>query len=81
VLDGLLELGARKEAAPEVRAATIAELTRLRGRLRLRHATDAAAEAHLRLAERDVSEFLDQPEVRAVRPPRVIPPPGRPIGQ
>jgi hypothetical protein len=81
VLDGLLELAARKEAAPEVRAATIAELAHLRGQLRLRHAVDAPAEAHLRLAERDVAEFLDRPETRAVRPPRVAPPPGRPIGQ
>jgi hypothetical protein len=81
VLDGLLDLAARKEAAPEVRAATTAELTRLRAQLRLRHATESAGEAHLRLAERDVSEFLDRPEVRAARPPRLTPPPGRPIGQ
>jgi len=81
VLDGLLDLAARKEAAPEVRAATIAELTRLRGQLRLRRATEAAGEAHLRLAQRDVAEFLDRPEVRSARPPRITPPPGRPIGQ
>ena len=81
VLDGLLDLAARKESAPEVRAGTTAELVRLRSRLRLRHATDAAVEAHLRLAERDVAEFLDQPATRAGRPPRPSPPPGRPIGQ
>jgi hypothetical protein len=81
VLDGLLDLGAKKEAAPEVRAATIAEVARLRGQLRLRHAADAAAEAHLRLAERDAAEFLDNPETRAARPPRPAAPPGRPIGQ
>ena len=26
-------------------------------------------------------QFLDRPETRAVRPPRVAAPPGRPIGQ
>jgi hypothetical protein len=81
VLDGLLDLSARKEASPEVRAATLAELTRLRGQLRLRHGVDAGTEAHLRLAERDVAEFLDKPETRASRPPKVPAPPGRPIGQ
>jgi hypothetical protein len=81
VVDALMDLAARKEASPEVRAATIAELSRLRAQLRLRHAPDAAGEAHLRLAERDVAEFLDRPEVRAARPLRVVPPPGRPIGQ
>jgi len=81
VLDGLLDLAARKDAAPEVRAGTLAELSRLRGQLRLRHAIDAAAEAHLRLAERDAAEFLDRPETRAARSPRVPAPPGRPIGQ
>jgi len=81
VLDGLMDLAARKEASPEVRAATLAELTRLRGQLRLRHGADPSAEAHLRLAERDVAEFLDKPEMRAARPPKVPAPPGRPIGQ
>jgi hypothetical protein len=80
VLDGLLDLAARKDAAPEVRAGTLAELSRLRGQLRLRHAANAAGEAHLRLAERDAAEFLDKPETRAVRPPKVAAPLGRPIG-
>jgi hypothetical protein len=80
VLDGLLELAARKEAAPEVRAATLAELAHLRGQLRLRHAAEATGEAHLRLAERDAAEFLDKPETRAPRSPRLTSPPGRPIG-
>ena len=79
VLDGLLDLAARKDAAPEVRAGTLTELSRLRGQLRLQHAADAAGEAHLRLAERDAAEFLDKPETRAARPPKVAAPPGRPI--
>ncbi len=81
VLDGVLDLAARKDASPEVRAAALAALTRLRGQLHLRHAADPAAEAHLRLAERDVGEFLDKPEVRAARPPKIPAPPGRPIGE
>jgi hypothetical protein len=32
------------------------------------------------LAERDVAEFLDHPELRKARP-RVGTPPGRPIGE
>jgi uncharacterized protein DUF4953/uncharacterized protein DUF5117 len=81
VLDGLLDLEARKDAAPEVRAAVNARLVRLRSELKARHATDPSTEAHLRLAERDLSEFLDHPESRGSRPAHVTPPPGRPIGE
>jgi hypothetical protein len=81
VLDGMMDLAARREAAPEVRSAVTAELVRLRGQLHLRHAAEGAAEGHLRLAERDVAEFLDQPSTRAARSPRTAAPPGRPIGQ
>jgi hypothetical protein len=38
VVDGLLDLAARKDAAPEVRGAVTAELVRLRGQLHLRRA-------------------------------------------
>ena len=41
---------------------------------------EPAGEAHVRLAERDLGEFLDHPETRRSRPPRVAAPPGRPIG-
>ena len=81
VLDALLDLAARAEASPEVRAAVHARLERLSARLRARHATDPAAEAHLRLAQADLAEFLEKPEVRKARPPRPAPPPGRPIGE
>jgi hypothetical protein len=80
VLDGLLDLAARPEASPEVRAAVFAELSRLRRSLALRRSVDREAEAHLRLAERDLAEFLEQPEVRRARPRPLTPPPGRPIG-
>ena len=68
------------EAAPEVRAAVFAQLARLRSELHARHAADSAGEAHLRLAERDLSDFLERPESRKPRAPKPPPPPGRPIG-
>jgi hypothetical protein len=80
VLDGLLDLAARPEAAPEVRAAVFAELSRLRRALALRHGPDREVEAHLRLAERDLVEFLDRPETRRTLPRPLPAPPGRPIG-
>jgi hypothetical protein len=81
VLDAMMDLAARAEAAPEVRAAVHARLTRLRNELRGKHSPDPAAEAHLRLAEEDLTEFLEKPEVRKARPARPAAPPGRPIGQ
>jgi hypothetical protein len=79
VLDALLSLAAHAEAAPEVRAVTMAGLVRLRDRLKLARGASPEAEAHLRLAERDLTEFLDKPESRKARPPVPVPP-GRPIG-
>jgi hypothetical protein len=80
VLDALMDLGARPDAAVEVRAVVFSRLTRLKGELRGRHSQDPATEAHLRLAEGDLTEFLEKPEVRKVRPVRPAAPPGRPIG-
>lgn len=80
VLDALMDLSARPESSPEVRATVNARLFRLRSELR-RHSTDAASEAHLRQSERDLTAFLEEPEVRKTRPPRVPAPPGRPIGE
>ncbi len=79
VLDGLLDLAARPEASPEVRALTLAALVRLRDSLQLQKGATAEAEAHLRLAQRDVTEFLEAPELRKARL-RAPVPPGRPIG-
>jgi len=81
VLDALLDLAAKPEATPEARSVVHARLVRLRGELKARHSSDPSAEAHLRLAERDLTEFLDQPETRKTRPPRPTAPPGRPIGE
>jgi hypothetical protein len=80
VLDGLMDLAASERASAEVRAATFAELERLRRNLKVMRSSDPAADAHLRLAERDLAEFLDEPQARRPRPPRVPAPPGRPIG-
>jgi hypothetical protein len=80
VLDALLDLVARPEASPEVRAAVHSALLRLRLSLHARISRDPAAEAHLRLAERDLREYLEKPEVRKALPAPTAPP-GRPIGQ
>jgi hypothetical protein len=75
-----MDLAARPEAAPEVRAAVFARLERLRSELRARTAADPAAAAHVRQAVRDLSDFLENPETRKPRARRIEPPPGRPIG-
>jgi hypothetical protein len=80
LLDAMMDLAARPETSPEVRAAVTAHLTKLRAELKLKKSADAATEEHLRLSDRDLSEFLDKPETRKARPVRPQPPPGRPIG-
>ena len=80
VLDALMDLAARRETSAEVRAAVWSRLARLRKDLAARHSADPQAEAHVRLAERDLAEFLEKPEARKPRPDRLPAPPGRPIG-
>ncbi|HEX7252723.1 MAG TPA: hypothetical protein VF376_07570, partial [Thermoanaerobaculia bacterium] len=80
VLDAMLDLAARPNASPEVRASVYAHLESLRMELKTRHRADPAADSHVRLAERDLTEFLNEPETRRTRPPRPPVPPGRPIG-
>ncbi len=80
VLDAMLDLAARLDVAPEVRAATAARLRSLEHELKRRRSADPAAEAHIRQAERDLNEFFDQPDTRKTRPRRIPAPPGRPIG-
>jgi len=80
VLDALMDLAARPEASPEVRAVALSRLERLHDDLRARQFTDAATQAHLRLAQRDIEEFLQHPELRQARPKPIGAPPGRPIG-
>jgi uncharacterized protein DUF4953/uncharacterized protein DUF5117 len=79
VLDALTGLAANVDASPEVRAGATAGLVRLHDRVRLMRGASPEAEAHLRLAERDLGEFLDRPEMRKGRPAPQAPP-GRPIG-
>jgi hypothetical protein len=80
VLDALLDLAARADAAPEVRAAVMQRVIRLRTELHGRLSADPQAQGHLRLAERDLAEFLEKPEVRKARAATAAPP-GRPIGE
>ncbi len=78
-LDALTNLAAQPAASPEVRAATFATLTRLRDSLKLQKGATPEAEAHLRLAERDLREFLEDAEARKGQPATPVPP-GRPVG-
>ncbi|HXM75197.1 MAG TPA: hypothetical protein VN971_00305, partial [Thermoanaerobaculia bacterium] len=64
-----------------VRATAALRLRSLGRELTTRHLPDPVGEAHLRQAERDVSEFFDEPATRKSRGRRVTPPPGRPIGE
>jgi len=80
ILDALLDLASSPEASPEVRSTVMSRLVRLRADLRLRHSTDVATEAHLRLAQRDLSEYLDEPATRKARRAPTPAPPGPPIG-
>jgi len=79
-LDAMMDLAARAETAPEVRAVVFARLERLRSELRARTPADPAAAAHVRQAVRDLSDFLEKPETRKPRARRIEAPPGRPIG-
>ncbi len=81
VLDSLMALAIHPAASPEVKAHVNAQLTELRARLRVRKGTEPDSEAHVRLAERDLSEFLERPEARRSPATNTMPiPPGRPIG-
>ncbi len=80
VLDGLMNLAADPASANEVRAAVVAQLLTLRRELEAPDRRAGAEAAHRRLAQRDLADFLDHPELRKPKPPAVEPPPGRPIG-
>jgi hypothetical protein len=80
VLDALMDLAASPRASLEVRATVFSRLTRLRRELAARKPADPLSEPQVRLAERDLSEFLEKPERRVPRAGRLEAPPGRPIG-
>ncbi len=77
VADGIMNLAAAADAAPEVRATATQRLQALATRL---GAPDARRNAMAALIARDVTDFLAHPELRTPRPPQVVAPPGRPIG-
>jgi hypothetical protein len=79
-LDAMMILGAHAQASPEVRAVTLEHLTRMRAWLASRHDTDAAAEAHVRQAERDLTKYLENPAAFAPKSPALPQPPGAPLG-
>ncbi|MEO5988543.1 MAG: zinc-dependent metalloprotease [Candidatus Eisenbacteria bacterium] len=78
-LETLLDLAGDGAATPEVRAQVFASITQLAARIKARRGPDPIADAHLRLAERDLSGFLADPSAR--KPAGATPaPPGRPVG-
>lgn len=79
-LDALLDLASDGATTPEARGLAFASITQLSAKLKGRHGPDPLAEAHLRLAERDLAGFLADP---ASRKPvgATPPPPGRPVGE
>lgn len=80
VLEALEKLAASDDASPEARAVAFSRLERLAATLRSRHGAGDEAEAHVRLAERELREFLAAPGAYKPRP--ALPaPPGRPIGE
>jgi len=79
-LDALMDLARGDRATPEVRAIVTGELSRLLRLLSGRRGWDVEDEASLRLAERDIGQFLADPAARTAHPAAPVPP-GRPIGQ
>jgi hypothetical protein len=79
-LDAMMILGAHAQASPEVRSVTLDHLTKVRAWLASRHDTDAAAEAHIRQAERDLTKYLENPAAFAPKSPALPQPPGAPLG-
>ena len=86
VLDAMMDLAADDKASPEVRAVVTRRLSRLATRLgtlwrkaEAAPGTDEATVAHQWMAWRDLTAFLERPEVRRSRPRPPLPP-GRPIG-
>jgi len=78
-LVAILNLAASEDASAEARGLAHAQLTRLAASLRLRKGADAAAEAHLRSAGRELAAFFARPrEYRPEHTPAT--PPGRPVG-
>ncbi|HSF14043.1 MAG TPA: zinc-dependent metalloprotease, partial [Vicinamibacteria bacterium] len=66
-LDAMMRLGAHADATPEVRAVVLHRLERLGQALSERHDDDPVTEAHLRLAERDIVRYIEDPESTASR--------------
>jgi len=81
VVDALLDLAARQDVPSSVRSSVWSRIVRLRRSLAARRLSDGPPEAHRALLERDLTEFLEKPETRRVRPKKLEVPPGRPIGE
>jgi hypothetical protein len=76
-VDALMILGANPNSTPDVKAVVMAEVASLHGKIAGMKDADPVIEAHLRLVERDLSRFLQNPTAapkRAAPPPPVMAP-------
>jgi hypothetical protein len=76
-VDALMILGANPNSTPDVKAVVMAEIASLHGKIAGMKDADPVTEAHLRLVERDLSRFLQNPTAapkRAAPPPPVMAP-------
>jgi hypothetical protein len=80
-LEAMMLLAARPQVTPEVRAVTLERLTKLKSAIAARRAGgDAAAEAHLRQSERDLTRYLENPSSYAPKSSAPPQPAGAPLG-
>lgn len=82
VLDEMMRLAANEKAADEVRAATLFQLTELRGWLGKQAATvnDPQQKAHMLFAVAQIRKFEQEPTQTLKPTPSLESPPGAPIG-
>lgn len=79
-VDAMMILAAHREATPEVRTVTLAELDALRARLAGAAGADAASAAHAGQLARDIARFLENPAAYAPKSSAPPQPPGAPLG-
>jgi hypothetical protein len=80
-LDAMMLVGASAQATPDVRAAVLDELARLRTSLGNRTDPDGVSAAHIRQAHRDLTKYLENPAAYAPKSSALPQPPGAPIGE
>ena len=79
-IEAMMILGAHRDATPEVRATTLAELDAIRGQLSNAGGGDPMTSAHYRQLTRDITRFLENPGEYAPKSSAPPQPPGAPLG-